>query len=339
MSKELVHGPRRQKLLIYRADYRRYHGEIQIMVARDYTPVLRSFNLLQRVGLGVGVGGLLLILVIQAWTVRRSLRPLEQVRRQIGQLQEGERTELDARVPDELQPLVEQINHLLSFTEDSLKRSRNALGNLGHALKTPLAVLMSLTAREELKALPDLRKTLSEQLELIEQRLSRELGRARLASEVLPGAYFTCSSELPTLFETLGIIHGSRLQLSQEVTEGLRLPWNREDVLELLGNLLDNSCKWARSRVSLHIEEREQGFLIRVEDDGPGIPADRYEDVLNRGTRLDEQVAGHGLGLGIVRDIVNSWQGRLTLGRSPLGGLQVEIWLPRAGTRHGEETI
>lgn len=200
-------------LLIYRADYRRYGENLSISVAQDYQPILQSFRRMQWVGLGLGGAALLLILVAQRYTVRRALRPLEQVRQQIAQLQQGRRTDLDAEVPEELEPLVAQINHLLAHTEDTLKRSRNALGNLGHALKTPLAVLISLAGREELAAHPALRATMREQLEQIEQRLSRELGRARLAGEVLPGARFDCAQELPGLFATLSMIQDRGLSL------------------------------------------------------------------------------------------------------------------------------
>ena len=134
------------------------------------------------------------------------------MREQIAQLQQGRRTELDSQVPQELEPLVAQVNHLLSHTEDTLKRSRNALGNLGHALKTPLAVLVSLSEREELRDQPELQATLREQLAQIRQRLERELGRARLAGEALPGAHFDCAAELPGLFSTLGMIHSHGLK-------------------------------------------------------------------------------------------------------------------------------
>ena len=217
---------------------------------------------MQWVGLGLGGAALLLILVAQRYTVRRALRPLEQVRQQIAQLQQGRRSDLDAEVPEELEPLVAQINHLLAHTEDTLKRSRNALGNLGHALKTPLAVLISLAGREELAAHPALRATMREQLEQIEQRLSRELGRARLAGEVLPGARFDCAQELPGLFATLSMIHDHGLSLDWQAPPGLVLPRDREDLLELLGNLLDNACKWADQRVQLTVEESAEGYRL-----------------------------------------------------------------------------
>ncbi|WP_278957507.1 sensor histidine kinase [Aquipseudomonas alcaligenes] len=321
-------GPRGQLLLVYRGDYQRFGQRFSISVAQDYTPILESFRRLQWLGLGLGAAALLLILLAQRYTVRSALRPLERVREQIAQLQQGRRTELDSQVPQELEPLVAQVNHLLSHTEDTLKRSRNALGNLGHALKTPLAVLVSLSEREELRDQPELQATLREQLAQIRQRLERELGRARLAGEALPGAHFDCAAELPGLFSTLGMIHSHGLKLEWQAEPGLCLPWDREDLLELLGNLLDNACKWADAEVRLSLVQEGEGYRLWVDDDGPGIAAERREAVLGRGTRLDEQVAGHGLGLGIVRDMVEAWGGSLSLEDSPLGGLRVAISLP-----------
>ncbi|MGO3983283.1 sensor histidine kinase [Pseudomonas sp. SAS7] len=322
-------GPEGQQLLALRADYRRLGQDISISVAQDYSPVREGFRRLQQIGLGMGLVALILVLVLQRITVTRSLRPLERARRQIAQLQQGQRSQLDAEVPSELAPLVGQINHLLSHTEDSLRRSRNALGNLGHALKTPLAVLLSLASSERLKDLPEVRAQMREQLEQIQQRLARELNRARLAGDALPGAQFDCDAELPGLLGTLGMIHGEGLLLASDVPSGLLLPWDREDFLELLGNLLDNACKWADSEVRLGIEPNAEGFELWVDDDGPGIPESQRQQVLERGSRLDEQVDGHGLGLGIVRDIVDAWGGRLALEQSPLGGLRVSIDLPR----------
>ncbi|AUA32624.1 sensor histidine kinase [Pseudomonas sp. SGAir0191] len=322
-------GPEGQELLTLRADYRRLGQDISISVAQDYSPVRQGFRRLQQIGLGMGLVALALVLVLQRMTVTRSLRPLERARQQIAQLQQGQRSQLDAQVPSELVPLVGQINHLLSHTEDSLRRSRNALGNLGHALKTPLAVLLSLASSERLQGLPEVRAQMREQLQQIEQRLARELNRARLAGDALPGAQFACDDELPGLLSTLGMIHGEGLLLSHAVPPGLLLPWDREDMLELLGNLLDNACKWADSEVHLGIAATEEHYQLWVDDDGPGIPHQQRVQVLERGSRLDEEVDGHGLGLGIVRDIVQAWGGKLQLLESPMGGLRVDIQLPR----------
>ena len=321
-------GPEGQQLLILRADYKRFGQSISISVAQDYTPVRESFRLMRQVGLVLGLAALLLVLILQRVTVRRALRPLETARNQIAQLQQGQRSQLDTQVPLELEPLVAQINHLLAHTEDSLKRSRNALGNLGHALKTPLAVLLSAASSEALKDRPELSKLLRNQLEQVQQRLNRELNRARLAGETLPGALFDCDKELPGLLATLNMVHGDHLDLSYQAAPGLQLPWDREDLLELLGNLLDNACKWADADVRLSVSETAQSYLLAVEDDGPGIPEAQRDQVFSRGTRLDEQIDGHGLGLGIVRDIVEVWGGTLQLQESESGGLRVLIELP-----------
>ncbi|QGZ32484.1 sensor histidine kinase [Stutzerimonas stutzeri] len=328
LSSDLIEGPQGQRLLSYRAEYRRDDQTIVITVARDYTPILDSFAQVRLGGVALVGLTLLVFLLLQRYAVKLAMRPLERARQQIAQLQQGERQQLDFQVPIELQPLVDQINHLLAHTDDTLKRSRHALGNLGHALKTPLAVLGSLIQREELQAHPQLQASFREQWSQIQHRISRELGRARLSGDVLPGAYFDCAEELAPLFETLNMIHRRGLRLHWQAHEYCRLPWDREDMLELLGNLLDNACKFARSEVLLTIERTPDGYLIRVEDDGPGIAPDQRDAVLERGIRLDERAEGHGLGLGIVRDILAAWNGQLSLEQSALGGLQVSVRLP-----------
>jgi len=326
-SEQLRPGPEEQQLLIYQGQYRRYKTDIKVTVAHDYSPVLQSFRQAQIIGGGLGLLALLLTLLLQWRLVRRALRPLEQTRVQIEQLQLGQRSFLEQDTPIELQPLVQQVNRLLVHTEDTLKRSRKGLGNLGHALKTPLAVLMSVLRREELQRQPELSAVLKEQLEYIDQRISRELTRARLSGEALPGAYFNCAEELPGLFQLMNRVHGDVLTLHWHATAELRLPYERDDILEMLGNLLDNACKWADSRVELSIESDGESYCVRVDDDGPGIEESQREQVQQRGSRLDEHSAGHGLGLGIVRDIVETLHGTLQLLNSPLGGLRVEIRL------------
>lgn len=328
LMQELADGPQAQQLLIVRADYRRFGKNILIVVAQDYTPMLDSFRRVQWMAGGLGLGALILLVLLQRYLVARALQPLEQVREQIAQLQQCQRSTLDAKVPQELQPLVQQINHLLQHTEDTLTRSRNALGNLGHALKTPLAILFSLANRQELNHHLELRESLRNQLEHMQQRISRELGRARLAGEALPGAYFDCAAEIPDLVNTLAQIHGRNLSIKWSAPNNLRLPWDREDILELLGNLLDNASKWALQNVQLTIAQIDNYFILTIDDDGPGIASELREQVIARGTRIDEHIQGHGLGLGIVRDIVEHCKGDFSLHDSPLGGLQVVIRLP-----------
>ncbi len=327
LSETLADGPSGQRLLTYRADYQRYGQTVSVVVADDYNPLLTNLTRILAFGALLGLATLLLVLLLQRLIVRRALRPLDQVREQIAQLHQGRRSTLDAGVPIELAPLVEEMNALLRHTEDGLKRARHGIGNLGHALKTPLAVLTSLAERPELQALPEQREVLREQLARIRQRLERELRRARLAGEALPGAHLD-AAELRELCRLLNRLHGEHLRFDCHLPEGLRLPWDREDLLELFGTLLDNAGKWADRQVRLEVAQREEGYLIRIEDDGPGVPEAQREAILERGSRLDEAMAGHGLGLGIAKDIVEGCAGTLALETSRLGGLAVVIRLP-----------
>lgn len=327
LSENLADGPSGQRLLTYRADYQRYGQAVRVTVADDYNPLLTNLRRILAFAALLGLATLLLVVLLQRLIVRRALRPLEQVREQIAQLHQGRRSALDASVPLELEPLVAEMNALLRHTEEGLKRARHGIGNLGHALKTPLAVLTSLAERPELQALPEQREVVREQLARIRQRLERELRRARLAGEARPGAHLD-GVELRDLCGLLNRLHGEHLLFDCQLPAGLRLPWDREDLLELFGNLLDNAGKWADRQVRLEVAQGDEGYLIRVEDDGPGVPEAEREAILSRGSRLDEAVAGHGLGLGIVRDIVESCGGTLALDASGLGGLAVVIRLP-----------
>lgn len=328
LQKTLVDGPQTQQLLVYSTSFRRFGKNIVITTAQDYTPMLQAFQRAQLAGVIIGCCALVVLVLVQRYLIVRAFQPLELVRKQIQQLQQGERSLLDTQVPDELLPLVKQINHLLQHTENTLYRSRTALGNLGHALKTPLAVLFGINNRPELQAYPQLQQDLYQQLQQIQERISRELGRARFGGDALPNSYFNCADEIPDLCATLQHIHGRDLTIHYSITEGLKLPWDREDMLELLGNLLDNACKWATQKVELLVEHSEENYQITIDDDGPGIAEDLRHQVINRGVRIDEQVQGHGLGLGIVRDIVDYCKGELVLEKSPLQGLRVVVKLP-----------
>lgn len=326
----LFPGPGQQQLLSYQASYQIDDSEVVVTVAEDYQPVLDRFYRLRNRGLA---GGALMLSLIGLWQwrlIRRALKPLEQARRQLQELENGQRRQLDEQLPDELQPLVRQINQLLERIDEQLKRSRSAAGNLGHALKTPLAVLVSLLARPELQAHPELLQLLREQLQIIEQRIGRELGRARMAGEPQGGLMFVCADEIPALLQLMQQVHGN-ISFECQMPDDLRLPFDRDDLLELLGNLLDNAGKWAHAHARLQLAVSAQELVIRIEDDGPGIRPEQRQQLIRRGQRSDEQTPGHGLGLAIVQDITGALHGRMELADSELGGLLVQVCLPLPG--------
>lgn len=321
-------GPAGQVLLVRAAGYAKDGLVFSLAVAEDLAPMEAQIQRFQRLSLAVLAGALVLVLLIQRWVLRRGFRAVDRVRAQLRAVSEGQRERLDFMGPVEIRPLSAEINRLLDQVRQRLQRSRQALGNLAHGLKAPLTLVTS--ELERLPLAPADRARISGQLERVGQLVERELKRARFAGEGA-GQRFDPAQDLPDLVEAVGQLHrarGVRIEIGR--LDAGTLPFDREDMLELLGNLLDNACKWARQRVSVTLE-RGDDLLLRIRDDGPGIaPGDR-ERLLRRGVRLDEQEAGHGLGLAIVRELVEGHGGRLTLDHAAdLGGLEVRVALPLA---------
>ncbi|ASK33427.1 ATPase [Alcanivorax sp. N3-2A] len=327
---ELRAGPGGQQLLRFRGDYSMAGQPITIVVAQDYTPQLDNFEDIKTAALAAWVVVLAGLALAQQWLIRRGLKPLNQARRQLEQLRGGERVELDENVAVELRPLVTEVNRLQRHTEQQLRRSRHALGDLGHALKTPLAVLRNRCDERLQAADPALHALLDEQLDQLETSVRRALSRARVAAGATTSNRFNPAEDVPLLVATLKRAH--HRDLNVEVSgQGLPpQPVERDDMLEVLGNLLDNAFKWARHRVWLGLEQRNGELLLSVADDGPGVAAERRHLVLRRGERLDQRMPGHGLGLAIVSDTVDAYGGRLMLSESDAGGLLVRIVLPVA---------
>ncbi|MCC4308015.1 ATP-binding protein [Alcanivorax marinus] len=331
MDTDLRPGPGGQSLLRYRAEFRRDGQALTVVVAQNYAPQLAKFQELKTAALIAWVLLLAVLALVQQYLIRRGLRPLQKVRRQIGQLRGGERAELDRDVVAELRPLVEEINRLQHHTEQQLARSRHALGDLGHALKTPLSVLRNRCNEELRRQSPELYRLLVDQLDQIENTVGRALGRARVAAGATAATRFEPARDVPVLLDTLRRAHDRPLKLTAQGYRLPALPLERDDMLELLGNLMDNGCKWAAGRVELRLHRQADLLQVTVDDDGPGIEPERHEDVLQRGGRLDQRVPGHGLGLAIVNDTVEAYGGTLALERSPLGGLRVSVRLPFPG--------
>jgi len=330
-------GPKGSRLKVLARSAQVHGHPVTVLVAEDMSPAHREIWETGLLSLAVFVPLLALALWLQNMAVTRALAPLRQVRAELAELGAGEHTRIEGPVPREIRPLVDEINRLLVLLDHRLRQSRMAIGNLAHALKTPLAGL--LQAGEAPGVPQALRQTLREQTGAIHERVERELRRARLAGPggQGAGARFNPGVELPTLVRMLRSVHHDK-SLAFDVQGPERItPFDREDMLELLGNLADNACKWARAQVRIRVSEQGDAadpvrLDILVADDGPGCPDESLANLVQRGIRLDESRSGHGLGLTIVRDIVDLHGGRLVFGRSPhLGGLEVRVELPVTG--------
>jgi signal transduction histidine kinase len=322
-------GPLDQPLLMIVHDYRKNSIPVQVIVAEDLTALesdIQQFK--QRFAL---IAGMLLIIlvVIQVLIIRGGLQPLKRLRQELRQLESGELVRLSEKAPAEIQPMILEINRLIDVLGKRLQRSRNALGDLAHSLKRPLTVLTRLSEETEVEKVPGLQNSLQRQIQSMRTTTDHILKRARLAGESPVGPGYDVVSEINSLVDTLQKMYPQRnCKIEADIGAGLRSPLDREDFLELLGNLLDNAFKWATGTIRLIVRGDDSVLRIRVEDDGPGIADDMLATLGRRGSRADEQVDGHGLGLAIVHDITDLYGGSLELGRSEtLGGLAVEVVL------------
>jgi signal transduction histidine kinase len=276
----------------------------------------------------LAAGGIALTLGIQGMVIRRTFRRLDRIRAEVRELEAGKLSMLSEDVPAEIYPIIHEFNHILSLMQERLERSRNSLGNLAHALKAPLNLLVQYLDQE-----PDANHNQQAQLqaERIRQLTERELKRARMAGQGNTTQRFDPRAELPTLVDVLARIHHKSPRcIALDIAPDITRFGDREDMLELVGNLLDNACKWATQHVRCQLACVDAHILITVEDDGAGRSAAELQQMAARGVRLDESVEGHGLGLSICKDIVKLYGGELAFGRSAaLGGLQVTVALPQ----------
>lgn len=323
-----IDGPEEQVLLVRVAGYQKAGRGVTIAVAEDLSAIRADVRRFQfRYGL-FGLVALALLLLLQRHILRRGLTPLADIRAELLQLERGECQQLGEQVPSEVQPLVRQINRLLTTLQQRLQRSRNALGNLAHALKTPLTQLGQIADRDDQFHDTVTAAQARALVERIRNLTDRELKRARLAGAAGSGGRLDLGQELDALAGVLRQLYRERaLQVDVTYPADLRVAADREDMHELFGNLLDNACKWARSRVQVSAAATADGVHVIIEDDGPGCNADELANLNQRGVRSDEGGApGHGLGLAIVQDVLDDYRGRMILGRSAqLGGFRAEV--------------
>lgn len=329
-SKTEVSGPDGQTVLVLTRNFILQNKIVSITIGEDLTDLEKDIKSKSVFVLVLVLMLLLAAVILQSISIHRALSPLAGLQVELQMISRGEIDKLDAIVPLEITPLVEEVNRLLKVVNRRLLQSRTAVGNLAHALKTPLAVLFQIVDDASLE--PRLREELKSQTQIIREKIERELKRARLAGGEGFISHFKLNTELQVMSRILnGIYRSKQLAIDFEVPE-YPVPFDREDILELLGNLADNACKWARSRVFIKIETLDDfsGIKFLISDDGPGCSQEEIKLLGQWGMRLDESTYGHGLGLSICHDIVEFYGGQMDFDRDPaLGGLRVQVQLPK----------
>jgi signal transduction histidine kinase len=302
---------------------------VLFVAAEDRSPIdadVRNFVTATAVAF-VLLGALMIGAVVVQ--VRVGLRPLFALSREISDVRRGKAERLEGDYPSELTPLAEELNALVAHNQEVVERQRTHVGNLAHALKTPLSVMLT-EAGQQPGALSEI---VSRQAEVMREQVDHHLRRARAAARAPGRGERTSVAEvLDELSRTLQRIFSEKgIVIDWDADDELCFPGERQDLLEIAGNAMENACKWGQARVRVRAAPiSPERFSLVVEDDGPGLPADRREEVLRRGARLDENAPGSGLGLSIIDDLSRAYGGRLTLGTSPMGGLSVELDLPMA---------
>ena len=269
-------------------------------------------------------------MIVGLLVVRRAVSPLEEMRARLSDIRQGRERTLRGSYPSEVQPLVDDLNALLEHRDETVRRALAKAGDLAHGLKTPLALLAQDAERARAAGQSGLADAIGDQVERMRRQMDYHLAQARAAaSGATLGARCPVHVSVEGLARALQRLHAERglgIEVATPAAHLVRA--GREDLDEMLGNLLDNACKWARSRVAVGSCANGSTITIMVDDDGPGLAASMRDAVLRRGVRADEGAPGSGFGLAIVRDLAELYGGSIALNESPLGGLRASLRLP-----------
>ncbi|NVO14486.1 MAG: sensor histidine kinase [Rhodoplanes sp.] len=330
-----VDGPEDQRLrLVERTVDLGDEGRFLVAVAGDPQEIdeeTRSFDNALAITFVMLAAVLLLITMFQ---VRFGLAPLKRISESLAAIRAGRSEKLEGDFPHEIEPLARETNALIAANHEIVERARTHVGNLAHALKTPLTVMVNEAAG---RGDDPLARKVREQAAIMRDQVTRHLERARLSARLtVVGTVTEVKPVVTALARTMEKLHHDRgLVIDAEVPETLRFVGERQDLEEMVGNLVDNACKWAEGRVAIEAgpapapdRRANAGLRIVVDDDGPGLSEAEREQVARRGNRLDETKPGSGLGLSIVTELAGLYGGTLTLAAAPIGGLRAELVLP-----------
>lgn len=299
------------------------------IAAEDRRPIdreVRNFFTTTAVAFALLGLGLIAAVIVQ---VRVGLQPLRGLRHEVANVRRGKADRLNADYPSELRPLTDELNALVAHNQETVERQRTHVGNLAHALKTPISVMITEASQRP----GPLAEVVTRQADVMRQQVDHHLRRARAAARSQGQGERTSVAEvLDELARTLErIFRDKGVEIDWDADDELVFLGERQDFMEIAGNAMENAGKFGRRKVRVRaVASGPERFRLTVEDDGPGLPPDRRDEVIRRGARLDETAPGSGLGLSIVDELARAYRGGLTLGDSPLGGLLVAVDLPRA---------
>ncbi|QCK86646.1 sensor histidine kinase [Phreatobacter aquaticus] len=329
-----VEGPNSQRLrAVERTIELGEDGEFVVAVAGDADDIetaVKQFNLALVAALLILAAGMIIAALLQ---VRVGLVPLGRLTGGLAAIRAGEKDHLEGDFPLEIAPLAREVNALIDTNREVVERARTHVGNLAHALKTPISVIQNEAAGRT----DPLAAKVSEQVGIMRDQVTHHLERARAAARAqVATTVVDVAAVVEGLSRTMEKIHRDKdLSVSAEVPEGVAFRGERHDLEEMVGNLVDNACKWAASGVTVAVERElaptladRAFFTVTIDDDGPGLSAEEREEVGRRGKRLDETKPGTGLGLSIVSELAGLYGGKLTLDTAPAGGLRTVLRLP-----------
>ncbi|MDH3640972.1 MAG: ATP-binding protein [Gammaproteobacteria bacterium] len=293
-------------------------------VGTDQAPFTSAIQGFRR-NLYIGLGAVTALFVLaQYLAVRWGLIPLRTMAGEVREMEEGHREQLSDRYPSELHGLAQNLDRFVAHEQRSRARYRKAMEDLAHSLKTPLAVIRNALG-EKAPAEPSL---LADQLDRMESSVTYQLSRASATGPVVVGRIVNAATMVERLVRALQTAYSERaIDVVQDIPADLNVRGDERDLMEMLGNLLENAFKYTSSQVRIH-GEHEEAVAIIIEDDGPGIEPELREQVLNRGTRADQVQSGQGIGLSVVAELVALYRGRLDIGASAMGGARIRLELP-----------
>ncbi len=300
---------------------------VVVLAAADSGPARQSVLSFALIAVGLMLLISLGLITAVVTQVRSGLKPLFDLTDKVADVREGRAAQVDGNYPSEIQPLATELNSLITHNKDVVERARTHVGNLAHALKTPLAVLQNEVQSSNSK----LSDVVGRQTETMKNQVDHHLRRARAAARGQAiGVSSPVNETLEGLARTLDRIYrDKRIDFDIDLEPDLVFRGEKRDLEEMAGNLMDNACKWTKSAISVKAHIEGDQFVIEVSDDGPGMAADQYKEAIKRGARLDEATPGSGFGLAIVDDLSRAYKGSLTLGKSDMGGLKSILELPR----------